>query len=112
MENVSLYKKTYQMTAAEWQEFILRQQEKFTETIKQLRKRNFERNLPFLILSEDLPDGHAYSEYADGHIEIKELYKVGDETELRFIRTLSDTEAEKVREDLDLENRSRYKKCY
>lgn len=76
------------------------QEKKFALTIERLRKRNFGKNLPFLILSDKLPEGQGYYEFADGHIEIQEVYTVGAELETRFVRRLSDREAEEVRQQL------------
>ena len=64
-----------------------------------LRNKNFSRNLPFLILSEKLPQGQAYREYADGHIELQEIYATGPDLKSRHIRTLTLTEAEIVRKE-------------
>ncbi|NIG57586.1 hypothetical protein [Chitinophaga sp. Cy-1792] len=80
------------------EQIIAKQRKKFAATTHRLRERNFERNLPFLILSEHLPSSQGYYEFADGHIEIQEVYTVGPDIATRFIRTLSDQEAEAVRE--------------
>lgn len=76
------------------------QEKKFALTIERLRTRNFSRNLPFLILSDKLPEGQGFYEFADGHIEIQEVYTVGAEIETRFVRRLTDLEAEEVRKQL------------
>lgn len=76
------------------------QERKFALTIERLRARNFSRNLPFLILSDKLPEGQSFYEYADGHIEIQEVYTVGEEIKTRFVRCLTDSEAEEVRMQL------------
>ncbi|NML41026.1 hypothetical protein HHL17_27780 [Chitinophaga sp. G-6-1-13] len=90
------------MTALE-QEMAL-QKKKFAATIEQIRTRNFMRNLPFLILSDKLPEGQGFYEYADGHIEIQEVYTIGADIETRFIRNLSEIEAKEVREDFKRKN--------
>ncbi|RFS20646.1 hypothetical protein DVR12_18980 [Chitinophaga silvatica] len=90
------------MTALEKELAI--QDKKFAATIERLRNRNFSRNLPFLILSNKLPEGQGYYEYADGHIEIQEVYTIGADIETRFIRTLSEIEAISVRNDFKLKN--------
>lgn len=76
------------------------QEKKFALTIERLRARNFSRNLPFLILSDKLPEGQGFYEFADGHIEVQEVYTVGAEIETRFVRRLTDAEAEEVRMQL------------
>ncbi|EKD26916.1 MAG: hypothetical protein ACD_79C00971G0007 [uncultured bacterium] len=90
------------MTALERE--IAIQERKFATTIERIRNRNFMRDLPFLILSDKLPEGQGFYEYADGHIEIQEVYTIGADIETRFIRTLSEIEAEGVREDFKLKN--------
>ena len=75
------------------------QEDKYTATILGIRKTNFEKNIPFLILSDNLPDGHAYREFNDGHIEIQEVYTEGANIKSRLIRILSDAEATKIRSD-------------
>jgi len=90
------------MTALE-QEMAL-QKKKFAATIERLRMRNFTKNLPFLILSDKLPEGQGFYEYADGHIEIQEVYTVGADIETKFIRNLSAKEAEEVRENFKRKN--------
>ncbi|MBS0027716.1 hypothetical protein ACTJJ0_03545 [Chitinophaga sp. 22321] len=75
------------------------QNKKFAITIDRLRKRNFSNNLPFLILSDKLPEGQAFYEFADGHIEIQEVFTVGAELETKLIRRLSDSEAIVIREN-------------
>lgn len=76
------------------------QEKKFALTIERLRARNFSRSLPFLILSDKLPEGQGFYEFADGHIEIQEVYTVGAAIETRFVRRLTDPEAEEVRKQL------------
>jgi hypothetical protein len=78
---------------------IAEQNKKFTATIEQIRKRNFNNNLPFLILSDQLPEGQGFYEYADGRIEIQEVFTIGSDIEIRLIRTLSDMEANQIREN-------------
>lgn len=78
---------------------IEEQNKKFAATIERLRKRNFSNNLPFLILSDKLPEGQGFYEFADGHIEIQEVFTIGADIETRFVRNLSDMEASRVREN-------------
>ncbi len=73
------------------------QDKKLIAAYRALRLKNHKRNLPFLILSEKLPQGQAYREFADGHIEIQEVYSVGPDLQSRHIRTLTLAEAKKVR---------------
>lgn len=80
------------------------QEKKFATTIERIRKRNFAKNLPFLILSDKLPEGQGFYEYADGHIEIQEVYTKGADIETKFIRNLSETEAEEVRKNFMRKN--------
>jgi len=77
---------------------IASQDKKFAATIEKLRKSNFSNNLPFLILSNELSEGQGFYEFADGHIEIQEVYTVGADIETRFIRRLTDAEANRIRE--------------
>jgi hypothetical protein len=83
------------MTAMESE--ILVQERKVNAAFKDLRTKKFEQNLPFLILSEDLPDGQSYLEYADGRMELQEVYEVGASLKSNPIRVLSKTEAISVR---------------
>jgi len=71
--------------------------ERFLPTLKALRSRNFSRNLPFLLLSDKLPDGQVYREFADGHIEIQEVFSVGALFQHKVLRVLPAPEADKVR---------------
>lgn len=73
--------------------------EKFTATIRELRLRNFSNNLPFLILSDKLPEGQSYREFADGRIEIQETSFVGAKFKSKLIKVLPPEEAEKVRKE-------------
>ena len=63
------------MTALETE--IALQYKRVSEVTRGLRKRNLNNNLPFLILSGDLPEGQAYREFPDGHIEIQEVIEDG-----------------------------------
>ncbi|HEY8955189.1 hypothetical protein [Chitinophaga sp.] len=83
---------------------IALQDKKFAATIEKIRKRNFSNNLPFLMLSDKLPEGQGFYEYADGHIEIQEVYTIGAEIETRLIRRLSDAESITIRQQYMKEN--------
>ncbi|MDB4901405.1 MAG: hypothetical protein JWQ63_686 [Mucilaginibacter sp.] len=73
--------------------------ERYLFTIKELRKKNFNKNLPFLILSDKLPDGQVYREYPDGRIELQEVFSIGSKYNYNLIRVLSAFEANKVLEE-------------
>jgi len=71
----------------------------YLRTIQQLRQRNFSRNLPFLIVSENLPEGQVYREFADGRIELQQmLTKDGPSFHFQVVRELLSAEADKVRQ--------------
>ncbi|MGQ7855183.1 hypothetical protein ACUN24_13185 [Pedobacter sp. WC2501] len=71
---------------------------KYLITVKNLRHRNFSNNLPFLILSEDLPDGQVYKEFPDGRIEVQEIKSAGKNFSTRVVKILKAWQAQKVRE--------------
>lgn len=71
--------------------------EHYLSTIKALRTKNFSKNLPFLILSDKLPDGQVYREFSDGHIELQEVSSKAGVFQYRVIKTLSNSEADQVR---------------
>jgi len=71
--------------------------EKYLFTIKRLRSRNFSNNLPFLILSDKLPEGQVYREFPDGHIEVQQVFSVGSKFQYKVLRILPSPEADKVR---------------
>ncbi|TCC86486.1 hypothetical protein EZ428_23780 [Pedobacter frigiditerrae] len=75
---------------------------KYLVTIKYLRHRNFSNNLPFLILSEDLPDGQVYKEFPDGRIEIQEVKSAGKKFITRVVKILKERQAEEVRKSYGL----------
>ncbi len=72
--------------------------EKYLLTIKKLRAVNFSRDLPFLILSDQLPDGQVYREYPDGHIELQEVFLTGTRFQYKLIHTVADVEADRIRQ--------------
>ncbi|MFC0513516.1 hypothetical protein ACFFGT_04865 [Mucilaginibacter angelicae] len=76
--------------------------ERYLITVKNLRSRNFSRNLPFLILSEKLPDGQVYREYPDGRIELQEVFANGPKFESKLIQVLNAPDADLVREEYGL----------
>ncbi len=72
--------------------------EKYLFTVKGIRSRNFSRNLPFLILSDKLPDGQVYREFPDGHIELQQVFFVGSKFQYKALKTLPVAEADFVRQ--------------
>lgn len=76
--------------------------ESYRLTLKALRVRNFSRNLPFLMLSDKLPEGQVYREYADGHIEVQEVFTVGSRFQHKLLKVLPAREADKVRSEYGL----------
>jgi hypothetical protein len=79
------------MTALETE--IALQDKRVSEVTRALRQRNLNNNLPFLILSENLPEGQAYREFPDGHIEIQEIIEDGADLKSKLIRNLTKAEA-------------------
>ena len=76
--------------------------EQYFVTINKLRSRNFSNNLPFLILSDKLPEGHVYREFPDGRIEIQHVFVVGTKYEAQVLNVLDSTDADKVRMEYGL----------
>ena len=76
--------------------------EQYFVTINKLRSRNFSNNLPFLILSDKLPEGHVYREFPDGRIEIQHVFVVGAKYEAQVLNVLDPTDADKVRMEYGL----------
>lgn len=68
-------------------------------TVKNLRSRNFSNHLPFLILSDKLPEGQVYREYPDGHIELQQVYTEGKKFQSRLIRKLAVNDADRIRKE-------------
>ncbi|MGF7083035.1 hypothetical protein [Mucilaginibacter sp. UYCu711] len=67
------------------------------EATIQLREDNFNRGIPFMMFSDNLPDGEAYLEYPDGKIEVVRIDEEGEENNLTTVKILSKVEAERVR---------------
>ena len=76
---------------------VTKKDEKYLITVKGIRSRNFSRNLPFLILSDTLPDGQVYREFPDGHIELQEVFSTGSIFHYKALKTLPESEANTVR---------------
>ncbi|RBQ10045.1 hypothetical protein [Pedobacter miscanthi] len=71
--------------------------EKYFDVLRNLRTKNFNRNLPFLILSNKLPKGQVYKEYADGRIEVQEVSSAGENFKIKVLKTLPAEEADLLR---------------
>jgi hypothetical protein len=81
---------------------IITKDEKYLITVKNLRSRNFSKNLPFLILSEQLPDGQVYREFPDGRMELREMFAEGPKFKSKVIQVLKAPEADRVRKEYGL----------
>lgn len=79
--------------------FIENQEERVERSVRELRKRNFSHNLPFLILSENLPEGQAFREFPDGRIELQELVDPDTSYAFKVIKILDPKEADRIRSD-------------
>ena len=77
-------------------------EKKYLNTIKTLRLKNFSNSLPFLMLSENLPDGQSYLEFPDGKIIVHEIFLEGTIVGTKIVRTLSSNEAGQIRKDYGL----------
>lgn len=77
-------------------------EKKYLNTIKTLRLRNFSNNLPFLMLSESLPNGQSYLEFPDGKITIHKVLARGSTIGTRTVRTLGSREADQIRKQYGL----------
>lgn len=75
---------------------------RYLSTIKTLRAKNFSNNLPFLILSDKLPEGQVYREFADGRIELQEVFTVGSQYRVKVLTVLPTSEADLLREEYEL----------
>lgn len=71
-------------------------------TVRKLRLRNFSKNLPFLILSDKLPEGQVYREYPDGRIELQQVVTVGKKFQSRLIQKLESNDADRIRKEYGL----------
>ena len=78
---------------------IATKKEKYINTIKELRLKNFNNGLPFLILSDKLPEGQVYREFPDGHIELQEVSAIGSKYNTRVLKILPSTEADHIRKE-------------
>ena len=74
---------------------------KGNNAVKRLRKTNFERGLPFMLNSKELPSNQCYLEYPDGRIVLVYV-KSTDARDFTFIRelTLPETQAIRVKYQL------------
>ena len=71
-------------------------------TIRNLRIKNFSKGLPFLILSESLPAGQVYKEFADGRIEIQEVTSDGNKFQTSVIKVLNSKQSDSIRKSYGL----------
>jgi hypothetical protein len=71
--------------------------EKYLIAIRNLRKRNFSIGLPFLLLSETLPEGQVYKEFPDGRIELQEVAFAGKDFRTRVAKVFKGTQADGIR---------------
>ncbi|PWV47693.1 hypothetical protein C7475_108260 [Chitinophaga sp. S165] len=71
-------------------------------TIRKLRLRNFSNNIPFLILSDKLPEGQVYREYPDGRIELQQVVTAGKKFQSRLIQKLESNDADRIRKEYGL----------
>lgn len=78
------------------------QNQRYTATVRAIRSRNFKRNLPFLILSDKLPDGQVYREFPDGRIEVQQVFATGSQFEVRVLHVLPASDADRVRREYEL----------
>jgi hypothetical protein len=81
---------------------MARQKQGYIKTIKEIRANDFANNLPFLILSEKLPEGQVYREFPDGRIELQKVYSKGSEYKFKVLKVLTPEEANKVWEEYGL----------
>jgi hypothetical protein len=88
------------MTAIDFE--IATKREKYINTVKELRLKDFHNDQPFLMLSDNLPEGQVYQEFRDGHIELQEVFSVGSNYGFKTIRVLTSVEADIVRKDYGL----------
>lgn len=79
------------------------QEEKCLATIRELRDRNFKKNIPFQLLNETLPKGQAYYLFPDGHIEIQQVFAQDGKFHTQTIRILSNEEADTIRAEYGLQ---------
>ena len=75
----------------------LERQRKFIATIKEIRANDFKNGMPFMMLSENLPEGQAYFEFPDGHFEVREVLTVGIEYDFEILRVINSEEINLLR---------------
>jgi hypothetical protein len=69
---------------------------KGNSAVKRLRKSNFEKGLPFMLNSKDLPSNQCYLEYPDGRIVLVYV-KSTDARDFTFVRELTLPETQVIR---------------
>lgn len=77
-------------------------EKKYLNTIKTLRLKSFTNNLPFLMLSESLPDGQSYLEFPDGEFIVHEVFLEGTMVGTKTVRTLRSEEGDQIRKEYEL----------
>lgn len=80
-----------------------RQREMGLSTLRTLRSNNFQRGISFQMLDERLPKGQAYYQFADGHIEIRELVTGQGKPFTKHIRNLNEQEGAQILLDHELQ---------
>lgn len=81
---------------------VNQQKERCIATVKALRMRNFKKNLPFLILSDKLPDGQVYREFPDGRIEAQQVFPTNSLFEVKVLHVLNSSHADTVKKEYEL----------
>ncbi|WP_217606625.1 hypothetical protein [Chitinophaga sp. GbtcB8] len=71
-------------------------QRKGNNAVKKLRKAKFDKGLPFMIISNDLPSTQCYLEYADGRILLVGILSTSAR-DFSVIRELTPTERDIIR---------------
>ncbi|MGC4130362.1 MAG: hypothetical protein QM564_12595 [Bergeyella sp.] len=68
--------------------------------VKKLRTEKLQSGLPFMIHSKELASGQCYYEYPNGKIE---LVEIADSKDISTLKTLSQSEADRLRKKLNLD---------
>ncbi len=71
-----------------------------TNAVKKLRFSKFDKGLPFMINSQELPSNQCYLEYANGKIILVGI--TGTVRDFTIIRELSDEEVDSIRRKFSL----------
>jgi hypothetical protein len=81
-------------------DFVLELEKQAALAVERLREEKFSKNLPFMLGELDLEGNQFYYEYANGDIAIVEFPE--NQKQHKFIRYLSNNEADKLREKFNL----------